>query len=102
MASIDTARTPGRSGVDHHVDACDPPPGGAQSLTRKLSNAAVFERLDANGGRRCREQHRPPFDGVVTASELEHGTQVVLRCRYSNPSELRERLSQLLDDFDGP
>ena len=44
--------------------------------TRKLFNAAVFERLDVKGGRLCREQYRPPFDGVFTVSEFEYGTRV--------------------------
>ena len=44
--------------------------------TRKLFNAAVFERLDVKGGRLCHEQYRPPFDGVFTVSEFEYGTRV--------------------------
>jgi len=36
----------------------------------------VFERLDVKGGRLCREQYRPPFDGVFTVSEFEYGTRV--------------------------
>ncbi len=49
---------------------------GYRDRTRKLFNAAVFERLDVKGGRLCHEQHRPPFDGVFTVSEFEYGTQV--------------------------
>jgi hypothetical protein len=48
----------------------------ASDRTRKLFNAAVFERLDVKGGRLCHEQYRPPFDGVFTVSEFEHGTRV--------------------------
>ena len=46
--------------------------------TRKLFNAAVFERLDVKGGQLCHEQYRPPFDGVFTVSEFEYGTRVEL------------------------
>ncbi len=69
----------------------------ANDRTRKLLNGAVFERLDVKGGRLCHEQYRPPFDGVFTASEFEHGTRVEVRCRYSNLGQLRDRLVQLLD-----
>ena len=69
----------------------------ANDRTRKLFNAAVFECLDVKGGRLCHEQYRPPFDGVFTASEFEHGTRVEVRCRYSNLGQLRDRLVQLLD-----
>jgi len=48
----------------------------ANDRTRKLFNAAVFERLDVKGGRLCHEQYRPPFDGVFTVSEFEYGTRV--------------------------
>ena len=44
--------------------------------TRKLFNAAVFERLDVKGGQLCHEQYRPPFDGVFTVPEFEYGTRV--------------------------
>ena len=46
--------------------------------TRKLFNAAVFERLDVKGGQLCHEQYRPPFDGVFTVSEFEYRTRVGL------------------------
>ena len=48
----------------------------ANDRTRKLFNAAVFERLDVKGGQLCHEQYRPPFDGVFTVSEFEYGTRV--------------------------
>jgi hypothetical protein len=48
----------------------------ANDRTRKLFNAAVFERLDVKGGRLCHEQYRPPFDGVFTVSEFEYETRV--------------------------
>jgi len=48
----------------------------ANDRTRKLFNAAVFERLDVKGGRLCHEQYRPPFDGVFNVSEFEYGTRV--------------------------
>ena len=48
----------------------------ANDRTRKLFNAAVFERLDVKGGRLCHEQYRPPFDGIFTVSEFEYGTRV--------------------------
>ncbi|MGH9170868.1 MAG: hypothetical protein ACRD0Z_08350 [Acidimicrobiales bacterium] len=50
----------------------------ANDRTRKLFNAAVFERLDVKGGRLCHEQYRPPFDGVFNASRFEYGTRVEL------------------------
>ncbi|MHB1593452.1 MAG: hypothetical protein ACYCO9_14500 [Streptosporangiaceae bacterium] len=50
----------------------------ATNRTRKLFNAAVFERLEVKGGRLCHEQYRPPFDGVFTVSEFEYGTRVGL------------------------
>ena len=48
----------------------------ANDRTRKLFNAAVFERLSVKGGRLCHEQYRPPFDGVFIVSEFEYGTRV--------------------------
>ena len=51
----------------------------ANDRTRKLFNAAVFERLDVKGGRLCHEQYRPPFDGAFTVSEFEYGTRVEAR-----------------------
>ena len=48
----------------------------ANDRTRKLFNAAVFERLEVKGGRLCHEQYRPPFDGVFTVSEFEYETRV--------------------------
>ncbi len=43
----------------------------ANDRTRKLFNAAVFDRLDVKGGRRNHEQCRPPLDRVFTLAELE-------------------------------
>ncbi len=51
----------------------------ANDRTRKLFNAAVFERLDVKGGRLCHEQYRPPFDRVFTVSEFEYGPRVEAR-----------------------
>jgi len=51
----------------------------ANDRTRKLFNAAVFERLDVKGGRLCHEQYRPLFDGVFNVSEFEYGTRVEAR-----------------------
>ncbi len=48
----------------------------ANDRTRKLFNAAVFERLDVKGGRLSHEQYRPPFEGVFNVSEIEYGTRV--------------------------
>ena len=48
----------------------------ANDRTRKLFNAAVFERHDMKGGRLCHKQCRPPFDGVFTVSEFQYGTPV--------------------------
>ena len=73
----------------------------ASDRTRKLFNAAVFERLDVKGGRLCQEQYRPPFDGVFNVSGFEYGTRVVWRFPYSNCSQLRGQLSQLMGDLDG-
>ena len=50
--------------------------GKANDRTRKLFNAAVFERLEVKGGRLCHEQYRPPFDGVFNVSGFEYGTRV--------------------------
>ncbi|MHB1783939.1 MAG: hypothetical protein ACYCTE_14870 [Acidimicrobiales bacterium] len=72
----------------------------ANDRTRKLFNAAVFERLDVKGGQLCHEQYRPPFDGVFTVSEFEYGTRVELRFPYSNRDLLREQLGQLVADLD--
>ena len=42
----------------------------ASDRTRKLFNAAVFERLDVKDGRLCHEQYRPPFDDVFNVTEF--------------------------------
>ena len=43
----------------------------ATDRTRKVFNAAVFERLEVKDGRRCHEAYRPPFD----EPEPEYGTR---------------------------
>jgi hypothetical protein len=55
----------------------------ANDRTRKLFNAAVFERLEVKGGRLCHEEYRPPFDDIfsVPQSNTEHEW----RWRESNP-----------------
>ena len=55
---------------------CDDAYRKANDRTRKLFNAAVFERLDVKGGRLSHEQYRPPFEGVFNVSEIEYGTRV--------------------------
>ncbi len=67
--------------------------------TRKLFNAAVFERLDVKGGRVSGEEYRPPSDEVFTVSEFEYGTRVEVagiepttRRKYVRRSGGRNRL----------
>ena len=48
----------------------------ASDRTRKLFNAAVFERLDVKDGRLCHEQYRPPFDDIFSVPEFEYETRV--------------------------
>lgn len=69
----------------------------ASDRTRKLFNAAVFERLDVKDGPLSGEEYQPPFDDIFSVSEFEYGTRVVLRCRYSNFREMRSRLSDVAD-----
>ncbi|MGH9066533.1 MAG: hypothetical protein ACRD0J_03290, partial [Acidimicrobiales bacterium] len=72
----------------------------ASDRTGKLF-AAVFERLDVKDGRLSGEQqqYRPPFDGVFTVSEFEHGTRVVVvprktsRCRFPDSRSTWENAS---------
>ena len=66
--------------------------------TRKLFNAAVFERLDVKGGQLCHEQYRPPFDGVFTVSEFEYGTRAgeVFTIGHEQPGRASEK-----DEFTG-
>ncbi len=68
---------------------CDDAYRKANDRTRKLFNAAVFERLDVKGGRLCHEQHRSPFDGVFTVSEFEYGTRVEVKGLEPSASTLR-------------
>lgn len=42
----------------------------ANDRTRKLFNAAVFERMYVKNGQLCYEQYRPPFDRVFTVPEF--------------------------------
>jgi hypothetical protein len=53
----------------------------------------VFERLDVKDGRISHQDYRLPFDDIFTVTRFEYETRVVLRCRYSNLAELRERLA---------
>ncbi len=43
----------------------------ATDRTRKLFNAAVFERVDVKDGRLCHEQYRPPFDDIFSVPEFD-------------------------------
>jgi site-specific DNA recombinase len=69
----------------------------ANDRTRKLFNAAVFERLDVKDGRLCHEQYRPPFDGVFTVSEFEYETRVEVMGFEPTASTLRKYGSQRFD-----
>ncbi len=48
----------------------------ASDRTRKLFNAAVFERLDVKDGRLSNQEYRPPFNDIFNVPQFEYGTRV--------------------------
>lgn len=73
----------------------------ASDRTRKLFNAAVFERLDVKDGRLSDQEYRPPFDDIFNASQFEYGTRVEVTLRGPRSKLNRESLNLLLtSNFD--
>jgi site-specific DNA recombinase len=50
----------------------------ASDRTRKMFNAAVFERLEVKDGRLSGQEYRPPFDDIFNVTEFEYETRVEL------------------------
>ena len=50
----------------------------ATDRTRKMFNAAVFERLEVKDGRLSHQGYRPPFDDIFSVSGFEYETRVEL------------------------